>query len=256
MKKITILSACLLCGTLLSLLGSCGAEEDINANNGCSGCEDIEALSEYDDSNLGVYKGVLLTGTGIGHFRLNLKNGDDRVFILLKYTRESLELVDSLKVSGNLNIVEGSPITATMIGAGSKTEIYIANNGTNLNISDFTLSGSIGTGAKPQATMFKELSDEQVKVYEGTMQEATASSTNGKVGFIIRGNAIEGFITSAANSLRESFYDGTLDASGNFSFTFSGNNSVYSGKVTGSDITGSYTIQGTAAGTFAASRSY
>lgn len=253
MKNWTLLAMCVLC---LALLMACGTDEDINAGNDCSGCEDIEALSEYDDSNLGVYKGVLLTGTGIGHFRLHLKNGDDRTFMVLKFTRENLELIDSLKVSGTLNSSEGNPITATMIGTGSRTEIYVTGNGTNVSVSDFTLSGSIGTGAKPQATMFKELSTAQVKVFEGTMQDVSSSSSNGKVGFIVRGTDIEGFITSATNGLRESFYDGTLDAAGNFSFTFSGNNSVYSGNVSGNEITGSFTIQGSAAGTFEASRAF
>jgi hypothetical protein len=80
-------------------------------------------------------------------------------------------------------------------------------------------------------------------------------SPNGKVGFVVRGNQIIGVITSSTNAIREHFYNGTLNANNQFSFSFTGDNSVYSGQLTSpTTISGSFTVQGSPAGTFVAAR--
>lgn len=229
---------------------------DPNGDSACTGCEKIIALTENDSLQTGIYKGLLLTGTGVGHFRVNLKNGDNQTFMVMKFTRETYPVLnDSLYPVGSLFLNGGGDLFVDFLGGGSRTDFYVNPLGASESIGDFTLSGGIGTGPKPQATVLKERSSEQVKVFEGTMTDVTASSPNGKVGFVVRGNRIEGILTNATNTLRERFMNGTLDGSKSFSFSFSGNNSVYSGQMTSdTEISGSFTINGAAAGTFTAKR--
>lgn len=255
--KLKLLSLSLF--VLMLNVSSCKKDDtntDPNHDPACSTCEVTTALAENNDLQTGIYKGLLLTGTGIGHFRMNVKNGDDQIFMVMKYTRESNPVLnDSLKPSSSFIPNTGSDINATIIGTASRTTVYLPVNGLNVSVGDFTLSGSIGTGPKPQATALKELSGEQVKVFEGTMQESSASGPNGKVGFVVRGNTIEGILTNSPNTLRESFIHGTVDAGRNFTFSYPGNNSVYTGRFTSdTKIEGSFTINGVAAGTFTASR--
>lgn len=249
---------CVLLATL-TIISSCKKDDtgsDPNGDSACTGCEKVVALPENDSLQTGIYKGLLLTGNGVGHFRVNLKNGDNQTFMVMKFTRDTYPVLnDSLYPVGSLFLNGGSDLFVDFLGGGSRTEFYVNPVGASESIGDFTLSGSIGTGPKPQATVLKERSNEQVKVFEGTMQEATASGPNGKVGFVVRGNRIEGIITSSTNALRERFMNGTLDGSKSFSFSFSGNNSVYTGQMTSdTEISGSYTLNGTAGGTFTAKR--
>ncbi len=244
----------------ISLFSSCKKDNnttDPNHDSACSGCEVTTALATNDDMQSGVYKGLLLNGTGVGHFRTNVKNGDNQFFMVMKFTRDGnyAVLLDSLFPFGTVVVNGGSDIYADMRGSASQVDFYLNPVGQNVSVGDFDLSGSIGTGPKPQATAMKELSTEQVKVFEGTMQETSASGPNGKVGFVVRGNKIEGIITNANNTLRERFMNGTIASDNTFSFSFSGNNSVYSGQLTSAtQISGSFTINGTPAGTFTAKR--
>lgn len=242
----------------LSFASSCKKDNTTDPNNaGCSGCENITALAANNNLQSGVYKGLLLNGTGIGHFRTNIKNDDNQFFMVMKFTRDGnyAVLLDSLFPFGTVVVNGGSDIYADMRGSASQVDFYVNTVGSNVSVGDFDLSGSIGTGPKPQATAMKELSTDQVKVFEGTMQETSASGPNGKVGFVIRGNKIEGIITNSSNTLRERFMNGTIASDNTFSFSFSGNNSTYSGSLTSAtQISGSFTINGTAAGTFTAKR--
>lgn len=243
----------------ISLVASCKKETttDPNHDPACSSCETISALATNDDMQSGIYKGLLLNGTGLGHFKVDVKNNGSLFFMVMKFTRDGNYAVlnDSLFTQGTVVVNGGSDIYANMLGGASQVSFYVNPLGQSVSIGDFTLSGSIGTGPKPQATAMKELSTAQVKVFEGTMQETSASGPNGKVGFVVRGNTIEGIITSSSNALRERFMNGTIAADNTFSFSFSGNNSVYSGQLTSAtQISGSFTINGTAAGTFTATR--
>ncbi len=241
----------------LTTASSCKKDTTNPDNSSCSTCESVTALATNDDQQSGIYKGLLLNGTGVGHFRTNVKNGDNQFFMVMKFTRDGnyAVLLDSLFPFGTVVVNGGSDIYADMRGSASQVDFYLNPLGQNVSVGDFDLSGSIGTGPKPQATAMKELSTEQVKVFEGTMQETSASGPNGKVGFVVRGNSIEGIITNSSNTLRERFMNGTIASDNTFSFSFSGNNSVYSGQLTSAtQISGSFTINGTAAGTFTAKR--
>ena len=220
----------------------------------CNGCEKISAVAANDSTAEGVYKGLLLSGTGVGHFRGSMLNGTGNNFFKMIFTRETYPVLnDTLRYAGNLQIGPSFTGNLHFVGSGSSVDIYMVGN-TDFSSGDFTLSGGIGTGPKPQSILFKETSTQQVKVYEGTMTGIGVWGV-GKVGFVVQGNKIEGLITNSNNSLRESFWNGTLDADKKFSFSFTGNNSVYSGQLTDDlNISGSFSIQGAAAGTFTATR--
>jgi hypothetical protein len=257
MKKTIFIPCFMLLATVL--ISSC--KKASNTDNGisdpaCSGCERTTATAEFDSSGQGVYKGVTLSGTGIGHFRVYLKSGGTESFIKLHFVRETYpEFNDTLRYSGILQVPANTTIYPQFLGSASRTQLRIQDNGQSADCGDYVLSGSIGTGPYPQSSMFKEYSNAQVKVFEGTMTGVGSPSPNGKVGFVVRGNQIIGVITSSTNAIREHFYNGTLNANNQFSFSFTGNNSVYSGQLTSpTTISGSFTVQGSPAGTFVASR--
>lgn len=242
---------------LLGMIGACSKSSTNNTTKACDACEGILAPAKYDNSEKGVYKGVTLNGTGIGHFKFNYLNDSPNTYLILKFTRVGNYPVlnDSLVVVPPINNSAGIS-QFKLLGAASSNQANMTTFPNNSSLSDFTLSGSIGTGAKPQTSMMKETSTEEVKIYEGTMTINGSTGEAGKVGFVIRGSKIEGIITSATNGLRESFYNGTI-TNNSFKFTFSGNNSAYEGTITNDkDISGSITLNGAAYGNFTAARSY
>lgn len=242
--------------TAVLLMASCKKQSTLSPTDdpACSGCEKISAVAANDSTAEGVYKGLLLSGTGVGHFRGTIANGTGNNFFKLIFTRETYPVLnDTLRCAGTLQVGPSFTGNLHFVGSGSSVDVYMVGT-TDFSSGDFTLSDGIGTGPKPQSILFKETSTAQVKVFEGTMT-GTGTFGIGKVGFVVQGNKIEGLITNSTNSLRESFWNGTLDADRKFSFSFTGNNSVYTGQLTDDlNISGSFSIQGTAAGTFAATR--
>ena len=242
---------------IITSTSSCKKESTApGSDSACSGCETILAQAANDSTSEGVYKGVVVSGTGIGHLRLNLKAGVDQTFMTLKFTRDGYDVVnDSLKYSGNLVIVPNSTLYATLRGSASRIDFNVQQNGMICVSSDVSLSGGIGIGPYPQTSTMKEFSNAQVKVFEGTMTGPDMTTPRGKVGFVVRGSKIEGILTNESNALRARFSDGVLDGNNTFSFSYVGDSSVYSGQlVSATQITGTFTMHGASAGSFKASR--
>ncbi len=226
-----------------------------NINPACTDCEGIQANASVDASQKGVYKGAMLTSQGIGHFRLNYENGNSQTFLMFKYTRNGYAvLVDSVKPVAT--IVPSSVTQFTMNSGSASVLANIATPPAYASVGNFTLSGGIGTGAKPESQMLKETSTEEVKVYEGTVTLTGSTGDNGKVAFVIKGNSLEGLIATS-NGYKESFNHLTIGSDKKFSVTYSGNNSVYAGElVSDNSINGTVTVAGTQIATFVANRSY
>lgn len=118
-----------------------------------------------------------------------------------------------------------------------RTSVSIENAGQALSVGDFVISGN--TGPNPQASMLKETSTAQVKVYQGNFTGSSAFG-NGVINALVKGNRIVLILEANNATLRERI-DEPLDAAGKFSKTFSTFTDpiTVSGQVgTGNTITG------------------
>lgn len=240
-------------------LFSCSKSTTTTTTKACADCEGILANAGLDSSQKGVYKGIAVSGEGIGHFKFFYENGNSNTYLILKFTRNKYPVLnDSLTPTTSITFNPNSITQFTLLGSVAKNTASLATPPAYSSLSDFTLSGGIGTGAKPQTSMMKETTNGEVKIYEGTMTLNSSTGEAGKIGFVVKGNKITGIIANSMNSLRESFYDGTIGSDNKFSFSFSGNNSTYAGSLSadGKDINGTITMGGSSYGAFTATRAF
>lgn len=252
MKK--LLSLCAIVFTTIAFIGC--SKSTTTTPTSCAECEGILANASEDASQKGCYKGIAVAPEGIGHFKFFYENGNPKTYMILKYTRNGYPtLIDSLVPTGSIAFNPSGVTNIPILGSVAKNAAYMETPPASSSLTDFTLSGGIGTGPKPQAAMVKETSTEEVKVFEGTMTLTGSTAEAGKIAFLVKGTtAYSGIITSATNTLRERFSGN--DITNGFKIVYSSTNTVIEGKLLDNTISGTITIGGSAYGAFSATRSF
>lgn len=139
----------------LILLISCKKSGNDSTSNGFP--QSAETKPQYDNTSLGVYKGVVVGSTGTIIIKIN--NGDNIVKAYLSITNSK----DTLSTSQQ--VVLGQAITnLKFTGRISSFNLIAKSNGDSAEIANLTISGHPGA----TAIVIHENSNQQVFCYEGT----------------------------------------------------------------------------------------
>lgn len=156
---------------ILWMLASCQKSNPSNNNNNNNGLpSQPTAQASFDSQSGGVYKGSL-TGSS-GYFVVNLQTG--RPFIIFQWTSPAGS-IDSLFTTSLANWASGQAISKAIFTGpdGSFFWFSVGAGGTHPSIDSVHIAGHT---SPVYASIGKELSTSQIKVYEGT---ATAGGGNG-----------------------------------------------------------------------------
>lgn len=195
---------------------SCSSDSD--SDSGSSLATLPSAKAEFDSSNFGIYKGVIIGSTGV--ITINIKNdGNLKATLVIdgvSSTYTSAGEVTLNQVINNLRFTNGT----------NSFDINVSANGNDIEVIDSNIENHLGA----TFNVVKEYSTDLVKCYQGTY---TGTNDNGVFNIIIIDQDLYGL--SRSNVFQESetlflngeFIEntiiGTFDV-GSFSGTASGNN--------------------------------
>lgn len=117
-----------------------------------------ETKSQYDNTNFGVYKGVIIGSTGIIVFYINNENNVVKCYLSIDNKKDTLNTT--------AKIVLGQPIVDVLFtGKFSSVVINADKNGKNATLSKIKIDGHNNV----ESYIEHEKSTSQIKCYEGTM---------------------------------------------------------------------------------------
>ena len=200
-----------------------GCSSDSDSDSGSSLATTPSAKAEYDSSNFGIYKGVIIGSTGV--ITINIKNDGN-----LKATLVLDGVTSTYTSTGEVTL--NQPITNLRFTNGNNTfDINVSANGNDIVVTDSNIENHIGA----TFNIIKEYSTDLVKCYQGTY---TGTNDNGVFNIIIIDQDLYGL--SRSNTFPES---DTLFLNGEFiqntiSGTFDGGS--FSGSTSGNNISGTW----------------
>jgi len=200
-----------------------GCSSDSDSGSGTSLATTPSAKVEYDSSNFGIYKGVIIGSTGV--ITINIKNDGN-----LKATLVIDGVTSTYTSTGEVTL--NQPITNLRFTNGSNTfDINVSANGNDIVVTDSNIENHLGA----TFNIVKEYSTDLVKCYQGTY---TGTDDNGVFNIIIIDQDLYGL--SRSNTFPES---DTLFLNGDFiqntiSGTFEGG--TFSGSTSGNNISGTW----------------
>lgn len=195
------------------------------------------AKAEFDSSNFGIYKGVIIGSTGV--ITINIKNdGNLKATLVIdgvSSTYTSNGEVTLNQVINNLRFTNGA----------NSFDIYVSADGQDLSVIDSNIENHLGA----TFNVVKEYSSDLVKCYQGTY---TGTNDNGVFNIIIIDQDLYGL--SRSNIFQESE---TLFLNGNFienliSGTYDGG--IFSGSASGNNISGTWQNASQETGTWTGQR--
>ena len=201
-----------------------GCSSDSDSDNSNSLATTPSAKAEFDSSNFGIYKGVIIGSTGV--VTINIKNDGN-----LKATLVIDGVSSTYTSTGEATL--NQPINDLRFTNGSNTfDINVSANGNDIVVTASNIENHIGA----TFNIVKEYSTDLVKCYQGTY---TGSKDNGVFNIIILDQDLYGL--SRSNIFEESE---TLFLNGDFiqntiSGTFDGGS--FSGTASGNNISGTWT---------------
>ena len=216
MKKLLLL---LLVSTFLI---SCSSDSS-SESSGPTLSNTPQAKAEFDTSNFGIYKGVIIGSTGV--ITINIKNDGE-----LKATLVIDGVTSTYTSTGEVAL--NQPINNLRFTNGSNTfDINVSANGNDIVVTDSNIENHLGA----TFNIVKEYSTDLVKCYQGTY---TGTNDNGVFNIIIIDQNLYGL--SRSNTFPES---DTLFLNGDFiqntiSGTFDGG--TFSGSTSGNNISGTW----------------
>ena len=177
------------------------------------------AKAEFDNSNLGIYKGVFTGSSGI--ITVNIKNNDGNINAILVLDNVSYTFTSTESISDTGNISD-----LTFISGALSFDLSISNNGDSITVSAMNFPNH------PTATLsiVKEYSDMQVKCYQGTF----AGTSSGVLNVITIDNNVYG-LAYPSEAEDASYLNGMINGTtlggtygsdpiqGNFTGSLSGN---------------------------------
>ena len=199
-----------------------GCSSDSDSDSGSSLATTPSAKVEFDSSNFGIYKGVIIGSTGV--ITINIKNDGNLKATLV------LDGVTSTYTSTG-EVVLNQPINNLRFTNGSNTfDINVSANGNDIAVTASNIENHIGA----TFNIIKEYSTDLVKCYQGTY---TGTNDNGVFNIIIIDQDLYGLSRS------NQFQDDTLFLNGGFientiSGTFDGGS--FSGSTSGNGISGTW----------------
>lgn len=215
---------------LIALLGffqACGNDDDTK-DPGTKEPELVtspEATAENNASSAGVYKGVVIGSSGT--VKVMLQGGIKSAVVTLDNVTKTLGTND-LK-----NWAPGQAINNALFSADNWQLRFSVNaNGANPQ-AVVTIPGHAGA----TISMFKEVSTDLVKAYEGTFSGANSGTWN----FMIKGRQVRGIRKGAMDTVAVALSGGM---SGDTLMGYTGSASV-TGTVTGNNASGTWTDSGT-----------
>jgi hypothetical protein len=200
-----------------------GCSSDSDSGSGTSLATTPSAKVEYDSSNFGIYKGVIIGSTGV--ITINIKNDGN-----LKATLVIDGVTSTYTSTGEVTL--NQPINNLRFTNGSNTfDINVSANGNDIVVTDSNIENHLGA----TFNIIKEYSTDLVKCYQGTY---TGTNDNGVFNIIIIDQNLYGL--SRSNTFPES---DTLFLNGDFiqntiSGTFEGG--TFSGSTSGNNISGTW----------------
>lgn len=203
------------------------------------------AKSRFDNSNYGIYKGVIAGSTGT--ILVDIKNNDNSVYASVKLN-DPVEGGLVYTYTTTQTVEQNKEIAIEFKNASGSFTFSVAANGANPAVTDISIPAHPNAGI----VIIKETSSMLVKCFEGTF----TGTDNGIFNAVIYGNTISGIIKSAAASSPK-LVPGTVTG-GNITATAAGaNGPVFTGTITGNDISGNWTATGTTnAGTWTSKRTF
>ncbi len=155
--------------TMTSIFVSCSDDEPKEAY-ACETCADSpQARAEFDDSNRGLYKGVVVGSTGT--ITVDVQNGSNAITATMVLDGETILLTSSATVTDGEIFL--APFTGMMGGNPISITFLVEPNGSTPTVVSSDIPGH------PNATfeIFKETSASLVEAFEGTYV-----STSGETG--------------------------------------------------------------------------
>jgi hypothetical protein len=213
-----------------------GCSSDSDSGSGTSLATTPSAKVEYDSSNFGIYKGVIIGSTGV--ITINIKNDGN-----LKATLVIDGVTSTYTSTGEVAL--NQPINNLRFTNGSNTfDINVSANGNDIMVTDSNIENHIGA----TFNIIKEYSTDLVKCYQGTY---TGTNDNGVFNIIIIDQDLYGLSRSNL------FQDDTLFLNGDFientiSGTFEGG--TFSGSTSGNNISGTWQNTSQETGTWTGQR--
>jgi len=199
-----------------------GCSSDSDSGNGNGLATTPSAKAEFDSSNFGIYKGVIIGSTGV--ITINIKNDGN-----LKATLVLDGVTSTYTSTGEVAL--NQPINNLRFTNGNNTfDINVSANGNDIVVTESNIENHIGA----TFNIVKEYSTDLVKCYQGTY---TGSNDNGVFNIIIIDQDLYGLSRSNL------FQDETLFLNGDFientiSGTFDGGS--FSGSTSGNNISGTW----------------
>jgi hypothetical protein len=212
MKKLFLL---LLVSTFLI---SCSSDSSSD-NSGPNLSNTPLAKAEFDNSNLGIYKGVFTGSSGI--ITVNIKNNEGNINAILVLDNVTYTFASTESISNTGDISD-----LTFISGAMSFDLSISNNGENITVSAMNFPNH------PTATIsiVKEYSNMQVKCYQGTF----TGTSSGVLNVITIDNSVYGlaypneaedasYLSGIINGTALTGTYGSDPVQGNFSGAISGN---------------------------------
>jgi hypothetical protein len=226
---------------IVTFLISCS--KDSSSDSGTPILSDTPlAKAEFDGSNFGIYKGVIIGSTGV--ITINIKNDGILTATLV------IDGVTSVFTS-NGNVALGEAINNLTFTSGDKSfTISVTANGGDISV----LSSNIPGHLDATFNVIKEYSEDLVTCYQGTY---TGTTDEGVFNLIFIDNQVYGL--SRSNSAESETYfltDGTINLQTNaISGSIDTNIGTFTGTLSGNTVSGNWsTDAGTSTGTWSGTR--
>lgn len=217
MKKIcTLLFA-------IGLLFSCSDDDSSNSNTPITLATVPLAKAEFDSSNFGIYKGVMIGSSGI--ITINIKNdGNLNATLVIDGITSTYNSVGEAALN--------QPITNLQFTSGANTfDINVSPSGDDISVVSSNIIGHLDA----TFNIVKEYSTDLVKCYQGTY---TGASDNGVFNVIILDQDLYGLSQSNAFPETETLFLNGGFIESTISGTFSGGS--FTGTTSGNTISGSW----------------
>ena len=161
-----------------------------------------ETTAEFDSSNFGLYKGVIVGSSGTVKIQINNGNNDAKADIVIDGRSETLTCSATLTNGQAINNV-------AFAGTSSSFTFSVGANGSNPSITNFVIQGHDDVSA----VVIKETSANAVAAYEGT---SVGDMEHRGVFNVVRNSNTYSTIVKSNDGVTFNF-SGTINADGSFS---------------------------------------
>ena len=180
------------------------------------------AKAEFDNSNLGIYKGVFTGSSGI--ITLNIMNdGAINATMVLDGVTHTFTTTETVSAEGNISGL-------TFTSGEMSFDLAISQQGEVVEATALNFLGH----PHPALNLLKEYSETLVTCYQGTF----TGTSSGAFNLIVSENYVTGLAYDSVND-DLTYLDGTLNGT-TLSGTYDTNEGTFTGTVSGNTLTGTW----------------